>query len=99
MHHEVQYWQKAFLQKHGDFNLQSLDGSKCEIAEIITSISALPFLAEKRLIFIHHLPEAAAKKETPEREPAKKPADPLQKLIDALPGIPETSIVVFIQPQ
>lgn len=49
---EVKRWKKLFLEKHGDMNLEELDGSESIPEEIGGSISAMPFLGEKRLVVL-----------------------------------------------
>ena len=79
-------------------NLITLDGSTAGVGEMISQIEAMPFLGDKRLIFIEGLPEAPktrnADKVTKKDE---KRDEELKKIADYLEKIPETSVVVFIQ--
>lgn len=98
IHEQIQAWKQAFLEKHGDINLIQLDGEKAEVGELIAQMEALPFLGEKRLIFIEGLPAAP---KSPTARMTKKDEAAAQKeeaLIKVLDSIPETSVVVFIQP-
>jgi len=99
LHEQVKAWQDAFKEKHGDLNLIQIDGSEAEIGEMISQIEAAPFLCEKRLIFIDNLPEApktrATDKDVKQDEDTAKPDN---RLADYLEKIPETSIVIFVQP-
>lgn len=100
LHEQVKVWKDAFIQKHeGDMNLSIVDGKTAEVGEIISQIESAPFLGDKRLVFIEGLPEAPKKtttdkvtKKDEEREKSQ------QKLIDFLEKIPESSVVVFVQP-
>lgn len=97
---KVRAWKEAFRGKHGDINLAMLDGEKAPLGEIMAAIEAAPFLGEKRLIFIENLPVTAKntsseKEATIDEEDAK---DDLKKFAEKLKDIPETSVVVFIQP-
>src|SRR3989338_7110308 len=97
---KVRGWKGAFREKHGDINLAVLDGEKAPLGEIMSAVEALPFLGEKRLILIENLPVTAKatsseKEPTTEEEDAK---DDLKKFAEKLKDIPETSVVVFIQP-
>jgi len=100
IHEQIKSWQDAFKEKHGDFNMIRIDGKTSELGEMISQIEAAPFLGEKRLIFIDNLPEApktrsADKEAMQDDEEDEKPDN---KFTDYLEKIPETSIVVFIQP-
>jgi len=100
LHEHVKTWKDAFMEKYGgDMNINVVNGEEAEIGEMLAQIEAAPFLAEKRLIFIEGLPEAPktrnadkVSKKDEEREKHQ------QKLIDYLEKIPETSVVVFVQP-
>lgn len=102
LHQQVKAWKEAFRKRCGDdMNLLTLDGEQLEESEIISQVETLPFLADKRLIFIEGLPEVAkasakGKSET-EDEADRKPA--FEKLMAFLDKIPETSVVVFVQPK
>ena len=99
LHEQVKAWQDAFKEKYGDLNLIRIDGKTSEHGEMISQIEASPFLGEKRLIFIDNLPEAPktrnSDKEDKQDEEEEKPDN---KLTDYLEKIPDTSIVVFVQP-
>ncbi len=99
IHEQINAWKEAFIEKHGgDINLNTIDGKQAEIGEIIAQIETAPFLADKRLIFIEGLPEAPktrnASKVTKKDEKREKN---LQRLIDYLEKIPESSVVAFVQ--
>ena len=104
LNQQVRAWKESFRKRfEGDLNLVTLDGSQEEESSLISQMETLPFLADKRLIFIENLPEAAkasAKKEESEEEveDEKKETED-QKLIDYLEKIPETSVVIFVQPK
>lgn len=99
---KVKAWKDAFRQKHGDMNLSVLDGQKTPLGEIMAEILTAPFLGEKRLIFIENLPEASRgkmeKAEETEDEAEDDGKDELKKFAKDLETMPETSVVVFIQP-
>lgn len=52
MQAELQRWKSAFIQKHGDSNLEEFDGAKVDLSLLRGSLSALPFLGEKRLVIL-----------------------------------------------
>lgn len=94
---QVKAWKQAFLEKHGDLNLLHLDGSRIEVNELMSQVEALPFLGDKRLIFVDHIPpkaKPAGKKATKADE---KQAEQSEKLMGALERVPESSVVVFVQ--
>ncbi|MBI5421805.1 DNA polymerase III subunit delta [Candidatus Peregrinibacteria bacterium] len=100
LHQQVQAWKEAFRKRgEGDLNLAVIDGSRTDEAELISQIETMPFLSEKRLVFIENLPEAAkatAKAEDKE-ESEEAPSAGGQRLIDYVGKIPETSVVIFVQ--
>jgi DNA polymerase-3 subunit delta len=100
---QIRSWKESFRKRfEGDLNLITLDGSREDEASLITQMETMPFLAEKRLIFIENLPEAAkasAKDSDDKDDEDEKKADAYQKLMDYLEKIPETSVVIFVQPK
>ena len=98
IHEQISGWKKAFVEKHGDINFAALDSGEIPINDIILQTEAMPFLGDKRLIFIYGLPDAPktrnAGKVTNKDE--KRELD-LEKLEKALDDIPETTIMVFVQ--
>jgi len=105
LNQQIRAWKESFRKRfEGDLNLAVLDGSKEDEASLISQMETMPFLADKRLIFIENLPEAAKSstkkeedKEDGEDEEKEEQGD--QKLIDYLEKIPETSVVIFVQPK
>ncbi len=102
LNQQIRAWKESFRKRfEGDLNLAVLDGSQEDEASLISQMETMPFLADKRLIFIENLPEAAkasAKEKDDVEEDEKKAAED-QKLIDYLEKIPETSVVIFVQPK
>jgi len=100
---QVNEWKQAFREKHGDINLDMLDADEKPLNEIMAAATAVPFLADKRLIFIYNLPDKAktkAKTKNPDTESEKdeKRDEDLKRLEKSLSDIPNTSVVVFVQP-
>jgi DNA polymerase III subunit delta len=97
--HQINDWKDAFIKKHGDINLEILDGAEKPLNEIMAAAIAMPFLADKRLIFIHNLPDAP-KTRNPDEATQKdeKRDEDLRKFEKSLDDIPDSSVVVFIQP-
>lgn len=95
---QINSWKDAFAAKHGDINLEMLDAQELPLNEIMASVNAIPFLGDKRLIFIHGLPEAP-KTRAPDKVTKKdeKRAEELKKLEADLDNIPDSSVVVFVQ--
>ena len=60
LHDQIKQWKDAFVEKHGDINLVILDGEEVSLNEIMIAIEAMPFLGDKRLIFIHNSIRAIA---------------------------------------
>lgn len=95
---QLNLWKKAFIEKHGDINLEALDAAQMPLNEVMASVTAMPFLGDKRLIFIHGLPDAPkirnANKVSKKDE---KRDEELKKLAQDLDQIPDSSVVVFVQ--
>lgn len=100
LHEHVSMWKEAFKEKHGgDMNINVINGEDAELGEIVAQVEAAPFLADKRLIFIEGLPEAPKTKNVDKVTKKDEERDKQQqKLIDYLEKIPESSVVVFVQP-
>ncbi len=99
LHNQIKAWQDAFKEKHGDMNLVVLDGAEAGAGEMISQIEAMPFLGEKRLLFIEGLPDAPKTRnadKVTKKDEARE--EELKKLADYLEKIPETSVVIFVQP-
>jgi DNA polymerase-3 subunit delta len=102
LNQQVSSWKEAFKKRfEGDLNLATIDGAATEESEIISQIETMPFLAEKRLIFIENLPEAAkaSAKDDEKEDDEEKSSKGGQKILDYLNKIPESSVVVFVQPK
>jgi DNA polymerase-3 subunit delta len=98
LHEQINSWKKAFVEKHGDINLEVLDSAEMPLNEIMAAVNAMPFLGEKRLIFIHGLPDAPPKRDTgvPTKKDEKREEE-LKRLEADLDEVPESSVVVFVQ--
>lgn len=97
---KINAWKEAFLAKHGEINLEVIDATKTPLNEIMAAVTAIPFLGDKRLIFIHGLPEKPKTRNKDKVSKAdEKREGQLKKLADDLDNIPETSVVVFVQNQ
>ena len=87
------------MKKHGDMNLAVLDGQEMPLNEIMAAIIAVPFLGEKRLIFVYGLPDAPKTRNVDKvTKKDEKRDEELKKLEKDLDDIPDTSVVVFVQP-
>jgi DNA polymerase-3 subunit delta len=80
-------------------NLDMLDADEKPLNEIMAAATAVPFLADKRLIFIYNLPDSV-KTRSPDVETKKdeKRDEDLKKFEKNLAEIPNSSVVVFVQP-
>jgi len=98
LHEQVKKWKAAFIEKHGEFNLEHLEASEVAFKDIISAVNAMPFLGERRLIFIENLPEAPSKRASAKpSKAAEKRDEQLKKFLKDLDDVSETSVVVFIQ--
>jgi DNA polymerase III delta subunit len=95
---QIHSWKRAFIQKHGDINLEVLDATRQPLNEVMASVNAMPFLGDKRLIFIHGLPDQPKTRNADKVSKKDEKRDmELKKLAGDLGDIPESSIVVFVQ--
>lgn len=69
-----------------DLNLSRLDGRQASEAEVVTAATALPFLAERRMVILRH---PLARLESKEKQ------DHFSKLLDGLPAT--TALVLVIE--
>lgn len=75
---------EQFIAKNGnDFGLDQLDGERIKLAELVQQLQAVPFLASSRLIIIENL----GKNKTVSED-----------IIERLDTVPESTIVVFYDP-
>ncbi len=96
---QLKRWKTAFVEKHGDINLEELDAAETPINEVMAAVNAMPFLGDKRLVFIHALPKAPSKRSSSSASKKGEKQDTLlKKMVEDLKDIPETSVVVFVQP-
>lgn len=95
---QINSWKNAFIVKHGDINLAMLDSDEMPLNEIMAAIEAVPFLGDKRLIFVYGLPDAPkirnADKVTKKDEKREEDLKKMEKYLDK---IPDSSVVVFVQ--
>lgn len=78
---ELSRWTQAFEQKHGDMNLEVLDGHS-NVKQIADAILASPFLAEKRLVVVKDF-------QNEQKAEAKK------ELRDILDQLPDSTILIL----
>ncbi len=99
LNEQIKSWKKAFVEKHGDLNLEVLEATQVPLNEMMASLTAMPFLGDKRLIFVHGLPDAPKARQADKiTKKDEKREEDLKKFEADLKDIPETSVVVFIQP-
>jgi DNA polymerase III subunit delta len=80
----VRMWRNEFGRKHGDTNLETLDGKGLESNYLKQAFETLPFLGEKRLLIVNNFLD-------------KGNANEQKKIAPALEHIPETCVVVFAE--
>lgn len=80
----IKKWKSSFIEKHGDYNISQLEGKKLSAKTIIEQAEQLPFLAEKRMIFVY---DFLKKGETEEQK----------KFAQACSKIPDQTVIVFIE--
>lgn len=84
LHEKITFWKKEFIKKYGDSSNIVTFESSTPLREILSTASTLPFLTEKRLIFIENFLE-------------KGKEEHQKKCAEALNEIPDYSILVFVE--
>jgi DNA polymerase-3 subunit delta len=79
---------------NGDLNTSEFDGASVSLPEILNAVSSYPFLSDRRLVIVKGLIGWITRKGAGE---AGKKA--LEQLVEALPGLPEWSRLVFVERQ
>ncbi len=54
---EVSRWKRGFCEKHGSENFLMLYAKEASLSDILDAVSAMPFIAEKRLVLIRGIPK------------------------------------------
>ncbi len=75
-----------------ELNTFTFDGRNATIADILAAASAMPFLSDKRLIIVDGLLAWLARKGAPKSAKAD-----LETLLAALPALPDTARLVFVE--
>jgi DNA polymerase-3 subunit delta len=78
-----------------DLNTAYLDGQRLTLAELRHACDAIPFLAEKRLIIVKGLLTRLTARKGRELTTGQK--EYLASLVDYLPGLPDTTRLVFVE--
>lgn len=83
------YWISSFIKKYGsDINVSVLDGKSISINQIISEMLSMPFLGDKRLLFVENVPPRAKEKLKSENTDA---------LLEAIDQVSDETVLVFIQ--
>lgn len=85
LQNEVKRWRRAFIEKHGgDMNLEVFDGENLDMSSFSTSITSLPFLAEKRLIILKNFLSS-------------NNAESQKVLLEILEKLADTSVLLIVE--
>src|SRR5215831_10798838 len=77
-----------------ELNTAIFDGRNAVLADVLAAASAIPFLADKRLIIVEGMLSWLVRKGAPKTAKAD-----LDTLLAALPTLPETTRLVFVEPE
>lgn len=80
-------WIRAFVEKYSDINVDVFDVKSAKLEDIITAMTASPFLSEKRMVCIKWVPTES------------KELSGEEQIIKAVETLPETTVVVFASPK
>ncbi len=75
-------------------NLTEMDGTAVNVAEVLSAVSAMPFLADRRLVIVRGLLAHISRKGA--GEPGKKQR---KRLVEELPYLPDYARLVFVEPK
>lgn len=81
---ELKRWKRAFVEKYGDSDLEEWEGEEVELEKLKSSLLAVPFLSEKRLIIIKNLLSS-------------QKAESLKDLLPLFEKIPESTVLVLVE--
>lgn len=81
---EIGRWKAAFVEKYTDTNLEEIDGADMKINELQAAISAMPFLADKRLVILKDFL-------------ANQKAEEQKSLIPILENLSDTTVLVITE--
>ena len=79
---KVSNWKKAFLAKHQQSALETIQGKKLDIQKFKLNALSMPFLADKKLLILKDFF-------------ASNKAEALKEMSDIIEQIPESTILVF----
>lgn len=87
---------RADMRKIDDagLNTSEFDGADTTAADVLSAVSAFPFLADRRLVIVHGLLAHITRKGA--GEVGKKQ---VKRLLDDLPHLPDTARLVFVEPK
>ena len=83
---------RAALGDDGDMNLSDLDGANVSVAEALSAVKSLPFLADKRLVIVRGLISHITRKGA-----GKAGKAAVQRLLDELPNLPEHARLALVE--
>jgi DNA polymerase-3 subunit delta len=82
----------------GDLNITVLDGRKVSLEEVVAACSALPFLAERRLVIVEgFLQRFGPRERAGNKSEAAAESDLADKLLAFLPYLPPTTRLLFLE--
>ncbi|MHB1296768.1 MAG: DNA polymerase III subunit delta [Anaerolineae bacterium] len=91
----------------GDLNIAVLDGRKLTLAELLNACQALPFLSDRRLVIVEDMLQRLEGRKRGGRrdaaagsavvEPSASDEEIAAKLAEALPNLPPTTRLVFLE--
>lgn len=84
LNHKLSFWRLEFEKKYGDLNTSLYEGASCTAGEIIDAASAMPFLADKRLIIVKNIL-------------SEQPSESHEPLGIFLENVPDSSILIFAE--
>ncbi len=91
LNQELKRWKESFIEKHGDINIETLNGETCAVKDIIFACDAVPFLGEKRLVIVKNFISSQKSEETDRKKEDQK------ALIAYLKQVPSTCVLVFFE--
>jgi len=79
---KLKFWQKQFIEKHGEHAIESVEAKNLIPGEFLTNAASLPFLAEKKMMVVKDFLNQGK-------------AEDQKKIADNLSKIPDFCILIF----
>lgn len=77
---------------NAELNMDTFDGDEATVPQVLNAVRSFPFLADKRVVFVYDLITRLMR-----RGASQADKDALQRLLDALPDLPQSARLVMVE--